>query len=354
MTASLSCQRLKKTFNGQVVLDNIILDIDRGECLVLLGPSGCGKTTLLNILNGILSADSGELHCDGTVLDAPARGIHIPMQRRRFAMVFQDFSLWPHMTVAANVAFGLRMQGLRRAEREQRTREVLKKVQMEAFMDRLPDQLSGGQQQRVAIARALAVQPRVLLFDEPLSALDARLREDMKHELAQLLRETGVTAVYVTHDQQEAFTLGNRVALMHQGRIAQVGTPESLYEQPASSFVASFVGNSNLLAYRRYNGHILLDGELPVQVSASEAPESGQFMIRRESIAIYADANGANDSRVSLSGTCEQHHFLGDRREAFVRLHNGQRLRGLAHQDMQPGQTVQVRFAADAIRFLAD
>ncbi len=354
MAAFLSCDGLQKNFGGQSVLRDIALDVQHGECVVLLGPSGCGKTTLLNIVTGMLAADGGELRCDGRLLDSRARGVHMPMQKRGFAMVFQDFSLWPHMTVAENVAFGLRMQGVARGAREARVRQVLDQVQMRAFMDRLPGRLSGGQQQRVAIARALAVQPRLLLLDEPLSALDARLREDLKHELATLLRETELTALYVTHDQQEAFTLGNRIALMNEGRIAQLGTPESLYQEPASSFVAGFIGNSNLMPYRRMNGHVMLDGELDLALAAENAPEQGRFMLRREAVRVCHDSECNSENWLSLEAICEQTHYLGDRQEALVRLRNGMQVRGLARGAVRPGHTVHVRFPQDAVRFLAD
>ena len=354
MTEFLSCQNLRKEFAGQQVLTDVDLTVARGECVVLLGPSGCGKTTLLNIVSGMLEADGGSLRCDGRVLDESAAGIHVPMQDRGFAMVFQDFSLWPHMSVADNVGFGLRMQAVNRRERKQRVLEVLRQVQMDAYVDRLPGQLSGGQQQRVAIARALAVRPRVLLLDEPLSALDARLREDLKHELATLLRETDLTAVYVTHDQQEAFTLGDRIALMHDGRLVQVGTPQALYREPVNSFVAGFIGNSNLVRYTRSNGHLLLDGDLPVTMTADRAPEAGRFMLRRESICICRDDSCTGDGWISLPATCEQTHFLGEQEEAFVRLGNGVRLRGLARGGVVEGQPVHVRFPPQAVHFLAD
>ncbi len=353
MAAFLRCSKLRKAFNDQTILDGVNLDVSSGECLVLLGPSGCGKTTLLNILCGIAPADSGELVCNGETLDAPGRGIYVPMRRRGFAMVFQDFSLWPHMRVADNVAFGLRMQGVTRSERKRRVDETLSQVQMTHLRDRLPGELSGGQQQRVAIARALAVRPRLLLLDEPLSALDARLREDLKHELSRLLKTTGITAVYVTHDQQEAFTLGDRVAVMHEGRLAQVDTPEALYNQPANSFVAGFIGSSNLVGYRRVNGHLVLDDTLRLPLAHEQIPDAGQLMVRRESVCVCTDDACSQDDWISLHGICEQTHFLGDRREAHVRLPNGRTWRGFAEPGIATGTPVHVRFPRSAIRFLA-
>lgn len=355
MTELLKCSGVSKSFAGQPVLRDIDLAVGDGECVVLLGPSGCGKSTLLNIITGILEADTGELTFNGRMLDAPDRGIHVPMRQRGFAMVFQDFSLWPHMTVHENVAFGLRMQGRSRSERETRTREVLAQVQMADYGERFPDKLSGGQQQRVAVARALAVQPRLLLLDEPLSALDARLREDLKHELARLLRETGLTAVYVTHDQVEAYTLGDRIALMRDGVIEQTGSPEDIYAQPATSFVAGFLGTSNLLPYQRENGHLLVGGELPVAIdgAGAGAAEAGHMLVRREAVCVSPDGACCRDGHyVELSAVCDQYNFIGEYHEAFAHLDNGLVMRGYAHGRLNPGERVRVRFPSDAVRFI--
>ncbi|TVQ75045.1 MAG: ABC transporter ATP-binding protein, partial [Chromatiaceae bacterium] len=272
LTASLQCDAITKQFQSQVVLSDISLDLPAGQCLVLLGPSGCGKTTLLNIMTGMHQADGGQLRCDGEILDDRSQGIHQSMQRRGFAMVFQDFSLWPHMTVAGNVEFGLKIQGVSTRERRARVMQALEQVQMAAFADRRPGTLSGGQAQRVAIARALVVRPRVLLMDEPLSALDARLREELKSEISTLLRETGTTAVYVTHDQSEAFTLADRVALMHQGRIEQLDSPEVLYARPRTRFAANFIGASNVIPYRREGNRITLRDRHSIVLSPQTMP----------------------------------------------------------------------------------
>ncbi len=352
----LEARGLVKSFGSERVLRGVDFRIRPGERLVLLGPSGCGKTTLLNLIAGMLEADAGELLCEGSRIDAPAHGIHQPMRRRGFAMVFQDFALWPHMTVAENVAFGLKMQGLSRSERSERVRQVLTMVQMEGFADRSPSRLSGGQQQRVSIARALAVRPRLLLLDEPLSALDARLREDLKGELATLLRQSGVTSVYVTHDQSEAFTLASRIALMHEGRIEQIGTPEEVYANPASTFAATFLGVSNLLPYSRENGHFLLgdrESLTPVVLNGvgDTAPADGRLMVRREAVTIHEGRDAPSDSIV-LSGICRRKDFLGDRHEAFVEVEGGVTLRGFAAPGIVEGTRVQVRFPPDAVRFL--
>jgi ABC-type Fe3+/spermidine/putrescine transport system ATPase subunit len=261
--------------------------------------------------------------------------------------------------VAGNVGFGLRIQGLDREARRERVLEVLRMVQMEDFADRNPTQLSGGQQQRVSIARALAVRPRLLLLDEPLSALDARLREELKGELASLLRETGVTSIYVTHDQSEAFTLASRIALMYEGRIEQIGTPEEVYANPATSFAATFLGVSNLIPYARQNGSLLVGGRrtpLPQGLSGAEPggtepPSEGRLMVRREAVSVFpggAPSNGA----IALEGICRRKDFLGDRHEAFVEIEGGLTMRGFAGPGIEEGAQVEVRFPSDAICFL--
>ncbi|QIT54656.1 ABC transporter ATP-binding protein [Aquisalimonas sp. 2447] len=353
MAAFLECEGVTKAFSGTTVLNGIDLSVRKGECVVLLGPSGCGKSTLLNIMTGMLSPDVGALRCRGRTLDEPARGIHVPMQKRGFSMVFQDFSLWPHMTVAENVAFGPRMQGRPAAERKRRVQHVLEQVQMAHLKDRSPDQLSGGQQQRVAIARALAVEPDLLLLDEPLSALDARLREDLKHELASLLRETGLTALYVTHDQAEAFTLGDRIAVMNQGRIEQCAPPEAIYNHPATPFVAGFLGTGNLFPYQRNGSGIVIGEDLAVACATANVPEQGQCLVRREAVCISSEECCSGDHLVELDGHCQHTNFLGDRREAFARFANGQVIRGFADGPVREGGAVRVRFPADAMQFLA-
>ncbi|HUP29432.1 MAG TPA: ABC transporter ATP-binding protein [Usitatibacter sp.] len=230
-----------KTFpDGTRALEPLSLDIASGETVVLLGPSGCGKTTTLRIIAGLESPDAG-----GRVLFGAEDVTAQPIEQRGVGMVFQSYALFPNMTVAENVGYGLRVRRAASAEREQRVREMLELVDLEAFGARRVDQLSGGQKQRVALARALAIRPRVLLLDEPLTALDAKLREQLRVEIDRLLRQLGITAVYVTHDQAEAMALGDRIVVMEKGRIAQSGTPQEIYHRPATAFVADFIGTMN-------------------------------------------------------------------------------------------------------------
>src|SRR5262249_54475117 len=233
-------ERLHKKYQDAVAVADLSLEVERGAFVSLLGPSGCGKTSTLRMIAGLIRPTSGRTFIGGRdVTDLPPR-------RRRLAMVFQQFALFPHMTVADNVAFGLRMHGFPRRERQGRVEEALELVGMRELATRYPKHLSGGQQQRVALARAVVVEPEVLLLDEPLSNLDAKLRQRMRDELVRLHRRLGITSLYVTHDQEEAMVMSDLIAVMNEGRIVQLGTPRELYEQPKSPFVADFIGSSNL------------------------------------------------------------------------------------------------------------
>lgn len=239
-----------KTFaGGRQVLQPLDLDIHPGETLVFLGPSGCGKTTTLRLIAGLEQPDAG-----GQVLFDDRDVTGLPIERRDVGMVFQNYALFPNLDVAGNIAYGLKIRGLPRAERDARVAELLAMMHLEPLAERRIQQLSGGQRQRVALARALAPRPRVLLFDEPLAALDAQLREQLRADIGALLRELGTTAVYVTHDQQEALALGDRIVVMGEGRIAQIGTPTQIYQRPASRFVAGFVGQLNRFEVRAHSG----------------------------------------------------------------------------------------------------
>jgi iron(III) transport system ATP-binding protein len=238
---TIRIDNLRKNYGSAAAVDGVSLQVASGELFFLLGPSGCGKTTLLRILAGFIEPDSGTVHFgDQDVTRTPPR-------LRGIAMVFQTYALWPHMTVARNVAYGLQVRGVARAQIAERVDEALRLVQLEGFGDRKPNQLSGGQQQRVALARALIVKPKLLLLDEPLSNLDARLRDELREEIRRLHAATGLTMIYVTHDQKEALTLAGRLAVMDRGKIAQVGTPTDVYARPANRFVAGFLGDSNFL-----------------------------------------------------------------------------------------------------------
>jgi spermidine/putrescine ABC transporter ATP-binding subunit len=239
MVPALELAQLVKRFGSTTAVDRIDLAVPSGELVALLGPSGCGKTTTLRIVAGFERPDSGRVRIQGVDVTAA------PPYRRDTGMVFQHYALFPHMTVRENVGFGLRMRGVDRSESETRVQEALALVSLRGLEARYPRQLSGGQQQRVALARALVIRPQLLLLDEPLSSLDAKLRQEMRLEVRAIQRQVGITALFVTHDQEEALSLADRVAVINQGRIEQVGTPVEVYEQPRTAFVAGFIGQSN-------------------------------------------------------------------------------------------------------------
>ena len=239
--ATLELQDLTKTFGTQHAVRDFTLRVAPGEMIVFLGPSGCGKTTTLRMIAGFQTATSGDIHLDGASILA------VPPHKRDIGIVFQSYALFPHLSAARNVRFGLEMRRVPAADADQRVQEMLRLVKLDHYADRLPRQLSGGQQQRVALARALAIQPRLLLLDEPLSNLDAALRQEMAREIRILQRERGITAIVVTHDQTEAMAMADRLVVMRDGSVEQIGTQEDLYERPATPFVAGFIGHSNLL-----------------------------------------------------------------------------------------------------------
>ncbi|MFC9502236.1 ABC transporter ATP-binding protein [Streptomyces sp. NPDC057002] len=270
---------LTKRFAGKppaVAVDDLSLEIEPGEFIVLLGPSGCGKTTTLRCLAGLETPDEGRISLgDRTVLDLRDK-VDLPPNKRNIGMVFQSYALWPHMTVRRNIGYPLRTRRVAREEARGRIEEAARLVDCAALLDRYPAQLSGGQQQRVALARGLAAQPDLVLFDEPLSNLDARLRDQVRAQLHELHARLGFTAVFVTHDQSEALALGDRLAIMRAGRIEQLDTPERVFEEPATEYVAGFIGMSNRLALRRTGGGwtaadgLAVAGELPVPRSPAE------------------------------------------------------------------------------------
>ena len=246
---------LSKRYGAATAVDNLSLSIEKGEFLTVLGPSGCGKTTTLQMIAGFVEPTAGTITLDGADLLA------IKPAKRGLGIVFQSYALFPHMTVGANVAFGLEMRGVARGERERQVAEALDLVGLSGFADRFPRSLSGGQQQRVALARALVIRPHVLLLDEPLSNLDAKLREDMQVELRQIQRTIGITTILVTHDQAEAMALSDRIVIMNEGRVEQIASPDRAYEAPASQFVATFLGKSNVLTGRIAEGRLEIGGE---------------------------------------------------------------------------------------------
>jgi putative spermidine/putrescine transport system ATP-binding protein len=296
-----------KTFaDGTRALEPVTLAIARGETVVLLGPSGCGKTTMLRIIAGLEQPDVG-----GRVLFGEADVTGVPIERRNVGMVFQSYALFPNMTVADNIGYGLKIRGVGTAERKARVAELVALTGIEGLEQRRVDQLSGGQRQRVALARAVAVRPSALLLDEPLTALDAALRERLRGELNRLLRTLGITTIYVTHDQAEAMALGDRIVVMRKGAIAQTGSPREIYFAPASRFVAEFVGAANIVEAECVAGALALPGG---RLALANGAAAGLVlaMIRPESIAVAAPGDA------SLTGSVEGVSFIGDRQRLTV------------------------------------
>ncbi|MXQ14642.1 ABC transporter ATP-binding protein [Microvirga makkahensis] len=296
--AFLSLERVSKEFGTFTAVCDVDLAIEKGEFVSLLGPSGCGKTTTLQMIAGLVEPTKGRISLDGRDIT------HEKPNRRGLGVVFQSYALFPHMTVAQNVAFGLEMRRIPQAERTERVREALALVQLSAFADRYPRQLSGGQRQRVAIARALVIAPPVLLLDEPLSNLDAKLREEMQFELRRIQRKVGTTTIMVTHDQAEALSISDRVVVMESGRMTQVDAPYRLYEQPSNAFISSFVGKTNLLAGTWRRGGASSGAEIGGVLLETPAPEIADgtpvtLSIRPEKILLCDAGAGRLDGRVA-------------------------------------------------------
>src|SRR5476649_21057 len=308
----LQLKGLTKKFAGLTVVDNLDLTLRAGEFVSLLGPSGCGKTTTLRMIAGFVDPTAGIIEMDGQVLSSPAGSV--PPDRRQMSMIFQSYAIWPNMTVQQNVAFGLELRRMPNAEVKRRVGEMLEVVHMNHLADRYPAELSGGQQQRVALARAIVIRPSVLLLDEPLSNLDATLREEMRFEIRRLHDEFRVTTVYVTHDQAEAMVTSDRIAVMNHGRIEQVDAPRALYNQPKTRFVAGFIGRTNFIEGLS-NGHdISFDGfALPRAAFERDVPSGGAavFSVRPHSMRLSEVPSTARDGCTSIGVIVVERAFLG-------------------------------------------
>jgi spermidine/putrescine transport system ATP-binding protein len=330
MEGEIRLESLTKRFGETVAVDEIDLHMPPGEFFTMVGPSGCGKTTTLRMIAGFERPTSGRILLDGVDV------AQTPPHKRSVNTVFQSYALFPHLDVADNVAFGLKYKGATKEAKRQRVAEMLKLVQLEGFANRKPAQLSGGQQQRVALARALILRPRVLLLDEPLGALDARLRKDLQVELKGLQHELGVTFVFVTHDQEEALTMSDRIAVMDGGHVEQVGPPQALYEEPATLFVADFLGVSNLISADAAGADgdacVLRIGEQTLRAGQGTTAAQGEVkaMIRPERVQVErAGTNGSN----RLPGMLEHTVFVGSFRELRVRIVGGELLKAVVPND---------------------
>ncbi|NYZ15525.1 ABC transporter ATP-binding protein [Azospirillum sp. RWY-5-1] len=366
MTASqpvVDIQNISKRYGRTAALDRVSFELKRGECVALLGPSGCGKTTTLRILAGFERPDAGVVAIDGRDMS------NARPYERNIGLVFQDYALFPHMTVAENVEYGMKRRGVPKAERERRRREVLRLVRLDGLDERRPSQLSGGQQQRVAMARALAPNPSVMLLDEPLSNLDARLRHDLRHELREILSAAGTTTLIVTHDQEEAIAMADRIVLMNHGRIQQIGPPRSLYERPENAFVASFLGRCNWFdgvvesalpdgsALFRTTEGLALRVRLPDPRVGAPAPSG--VAVRPERLHVVEAGTELDGDFNRLPATVTRLHYLGADLRFDLTLPEGRRLEAVVKADGRPlpapGDTVAVAVApADCVPVAGD
>jgi iron(III) transport system ATP-binding protein len=323
--ASVELRSLTKRYGSVAVVDGVSLRVEHGLLVCLLGPSGCGKTTTLRLIAGFIEPSAGQIAVGDRVVSAPGRTL--PPERRNMSMIFQSYALWPHMTVAENVAYGLKLRKLDRDTIGRKLKAILATTRLEALTERYPGELSGGQQQRVALARALIVEPEILLLDEPLSNLDANLREEMRFEVRRLHDQYRYTTVYVTHDQSEAMTTADLIAVMNGGRIEQAGSPEDIYDRPRSEFVARFIGSSNILKGRNLDEDRIEFAGTPLRCSGARLPSSGEtaVSIRQHDIRLMPKAPDATENVVPA--TVVRQVFLGSSRDYIVQVADGTQLR---------------------------
>jgi putative spermidine/putrescine transport system ATP-binding protein/spermidine/putrescine transport system ATP-binding protein len=361
-SAAVRLNELTKRYGAHRAVDALSLAIEPGSMVALLGPSGCGKTTCLRMIAGLVQPTTGDIFIDGK------RVTDVPVHRRNIGMLFQNYALFPHMTVAENVAFGLEARRIPRAEATARVAEALQLVQLGSYGARMPAQLSGGQQQRVALARCLVVEPALLLLDEPLGALDKSLRESMQVELRALQQRLGITTIMVTHDQEEALTLADRVAIMRDGKLEQLGRPAEVYREPASRFVASFIGAANF-----FRGRVEMRNGRSARIRTSAGPvltvehcpagsDEVTVALRPEAVVIDPDDGTGPDELNSVAGTVAQVVYRGFVSHTYLSLATGETL--LAFQSdrpgtpggilPQPGMRVRARWAAESNRVVRD
>jgi iron(III) transport system ATP-binding protein len=331
LMSRLELAGLTKRFGGHAAVDALDLTVESGRLVSLLGPSGCGKTTTLRLVSGFAVPDAGSISVAGQMVSSAGRVV--PPERREMSMIFQSYALWPHLTVAENVSYGLKLRRQSRAEIEQRVRTMLETMQLWPYAARYPAELSGGQQQRVGLARALVVEPKILLLDEPLSNLDANLREEMRFEIRRLHDRFHYTTIYVTHDQMEAMTTSDLIAVMRDGKVEQSGSPEEIYERPVTEFVARFIGSTNILRGRRTgNREADCDG-VPLQCETGDFPEDGSAIVSIRPHRIALGAAAPDISPGKIPGTVERVVYLGAQRHFIVALDSGTKLQVLTSSD---------------------
>jgi iron(III) transport system ATP-binding protein len=352
--AEVELHAITKIFEkNTVAVDNFSVSINDGEFLTLLGPSGCGKTTTLRMIAGFIEPSGGTISLGGQIMSDPQHGIFVPPEKRKIGMVFQSYAVWPHMHILDNVAYPLKIKNIPKTERYKHAEEVLELVRLEGLGRRYPSQLSGGQQQRVALARALIMRPQVMLLDEPLSNLDAKLREEMRFEIKELQVKTGVTIIYVTHDQAEAMAMSDRIVVMNEGRIHQIGTPEEIYRKPSDQFVADFVGLINFIpcqtdkgadgvVIRVNNEEIFYKSPLP-----SGSSKATVLAVRPENI--HLEKKRCSEPG-SLYGTIERATYLGNITDYLVNVGSHKiRVQRSGFADLGPDDQVKLTIEAASV-----
>jgi len=351
--ASVELRGLTKRFGDAAVVDNVSLTVEHGRLVCLLGPSGCGKTTTLRLIAGFVEPSAGEIRVGGELVSTPARTL--PPERRNMSMIFQSYALWPHMTVAENVAYGLKLRKVDRETIKRKLAAILGTTHLAALADRYPSELSGGQQQRVALARALIVEPQTLLLDEPLSNLDANLREEMRFEVRRLHDEYRYTTVYVTHDQSEAMTTADLIAVMNAGKIEQAGSPEDIYERPRSEFVARFIGSSNVIKGEVLDETHLSCAGAALRCTGGKFARGGQgaVAVRQHVVRLWASKPDSMEN--VMPGTVVRQTFLGASRDYLVAVGNGTQVRVVASaaENISLGAPVWLYLPPDRCRVLS-
>jgi iron(III) transport system ATP-binding protein len=352
--ASVELRGLTKFYGSLAVVDNVSLRVEHGLLICLLGPSGCGKTTTLRLIAGFVEPSAGEISVGSRVVSTPSRTL--PPEQRNMSMIFQSYALWPHMTVAENVAYGLTLRKIDRATIAKKVAGILATTRLNGLADRYPGELSGGQQQRVALARALIIEPETLLLDEPLSNLDANLREEMRFEVRRLHDQYRYTTVYVTHDQSEAMTTADLIAVMNSGKIEQAGSPEDIYYRPRSEFVARFIGSSNILRGRSLDAsHIDFAGiALRCSGAALKPGSETAVSVRQHHISLSTD-RPPGETNVVMGSVLRQ-IFLGGSRDYLIEVPGGTQLRVITppEQGIAPGTAVWLYLPPDYCRALTD
>jgi iron(III) transport system ATP-binding protein len=353
--AAVEVEHLTKRFAAATAVEDLTLKVEHGLFACLLGPSGCGKTTALRLIAGFLAPDGGTIRVGERLLSS--RDGVVPPEKRNMSMIFQNYALWPHMTVWENVAYGLRLRRLAKAEIERRVDDILAVTRLRAQAERYPADISGGQQQRVALARALVVEPEILLLDEPLSNLDANLREEMRFEIRRLHDAYRYTTLYVTHDQAEAMTAADLLVVMNQGRIEQAGAPEEIYQRPRTEFVARFLGGTNILRGRRTAGGLVDCGGVVLRCASGEFGRGEEAIVSVRFHDIELSADGGRALPVNeADGTVARRVYLGAQRDYVVALADGQQLRVVTPPavDIPVGATVKLRLPPEHCRALPE